>query len=147
MVAPGGSPDADRFRPLRSGRSTSSLINALLIQKSIVPPFLFAFQISHSQCQMFRFDPILPRRDVSMSSLRIARRQNSRAKNNRHGSLLALRLRGRYNFAMPRKPRGDSTLETLLKLAGIAASVLKNPSGRRVRSDVRLKQLRKRSGK
>ncbi|PYI73939.1 MAG: hypothetical protein DMF08_01855, partial [Verrucomicrobia bacterium] len=34
-VAPGGSPDADLFRPLRSGGSTSSLINALLIQKSI----------------------------------------------------------------------------------------------------------------
>jgi hypothetical protein len=56
-------------------------------------------------------------------------------------------LRLHYNFAMPRKPRGDSTLGTLLKLAGVAASVLKNPSGRRVRSDVRLKQLRKRSGK
>jgi hypothetical protein len=33
LVAPGGSPDADRFRPLRSGRSTSSLTKALLIQK------------------------------------------------------------------------------------------------------------------
>jgi hypothetical protein len=35
LVAPGGNPDADRFRPLRSGGSTSSLTNALLIRKSI----------------------------------------------------------------------------------------------------------------
>jgi hypothetical protein len=33
-VAPGGNPDADRFRPLRSGGSTSSLTNALLIVPS-----------------------------------------------------------------------------------------------------------------
>jgi hypothetical protein len=30
LVAPGGNPDADRFRPLRSGGSTSSFMNALL---------------------------------------------------------------------------------------------------------------------
>jgi hypothetical protein len=36
LVAPGGNPDADRFRPLGSGRSTSSLTNALLIQQIIV---------------------------------------------------------------------------------------------------------------
>jgi hypothetical protein len=35
LVAPGGSPDADRFRPLRSGRSTPSFTNALLIQQII----------------------------------------------------------------------------------------------------------------
>jgi hypothetical protein len=46
LVAPGGNPDADRFRPLRSGRSTSSLTNALLIQKSIAASFPLAFQIS-----------------------------------------------------------------------------------------------------
>jgi hypothetical protein len=34
LVAPGGSPEADRFRPLRSGGSTSSLINALLMKQS-----------------------------------------------------------------------------------------------------------------
>jgi hypothetical protein len=43
--------NADRFRPLRSGRSASSLTNALLIQK-IAPPFLLAFQISQNQCQI-----------------------------------------------------------------------------------------------
>src|SRR5215510_14773650 len=35
IVAPGGSPEDDRFRPLRSGGSTSSLTNALLIRTSI----------------------------------------------------------------------------------------------------------------
>ena len=39
MVAPGGSPDADRFRPLRSGRSTSSLTNALLTVQRLLPFF------------------------------------------------------------------------------------------------------------
>jgi hypothetical protein len=51
-VAPGGNPDADRFRPLRCGRSTSSLTNALLIHKNIAPSFPLAFQISHSECQI-----------------------------------------------------------------------------------------------
>jgi hypothetical protein len=41
LVAPGGSPDADRFRPLRSGGSTSSLINALLIEKLLQQPNYF----------------------------------------------------------------------------------------------------------
>jgi hypothetical protein len=46
---------------------------------------------------------------------------------------------------MARKIRKDSTLKFLLERVDVKPAVLKNPTGRKVRSDVKIGTLRKRS--
>lgn len=46
---------------------------------------------------------------------------------------------------MARKIRKDALLKSVLKRAGIKPEVLKNPTGRKVRSDAKIDTLRKRS--
>ncbi len=47
---------------------------------------------------------------------------------------------------MTKKTRGDAKLGSILKKNNISPSALKTKTGRRVRSDVKIETLRKRSG-
>ncbi len=46
---------------------------------------------------------------------------------------------------MARKIRSDAKLSSVLNRAGVDTKVLKNPSGRKVRKDVKIDTLRSRS--
>jgi len=47
---------------------------------------------------------------------------------------------------MARKIKGNATLGTVLKKQGITPAAMKSKTGRKVRSDIKVATLRKRSG-
>jgi hypothetical protein len=69
LAAPGGRPDGDRFRPLRSGGSTSSLINALLTLDAFYLLNSYFFLLTFVRALLIQENIVPPAREGLQSSL------------------------------------------------------------------------------